>query len=60
MLVNFEVLAVFLGEFSTFSSLLDTEADATTSQIKINDLDPQLFAGSDNLLGGFDVLGAHF
>ena len=59
MLVDLEVLAVLLGQLATLGSLLDRQADAATGEVEIDDLDPQLLAGGDDLLGRVDVVRGH-
>ena len=53
------MLAVLGGEFATFGGLLDRQRDATTSEVEIDDLHPQLLAGGDDLLGAVDVVRRH-
>jgi hypothetical protein len=57
--VDLEVLAVLGGEFATLSGLLDRQADAAAGEVEIDDLDPQLLAGGDDLLGAVDVVRGH-
>ena len=59
MLVHLEVLAVLLGQLAALGSLFDRQADPATGEIEIDDLDPQLFARGDDLLGRVHVVGAH-
>ena len=59
VLVDLEVRTVLLGQLATLGSLLDGEADATTGEVEIDDLDPQLFAGRDDLLGRVHVVRGH-
>ena len=59
VLVHLEMLTVFLGKLAALGSLLDRQADAATGEVEIDDLDPQLFTGSDNLLRSVDMMGAH-
>ena len=58
--IDIEVLAVLCSELAAFGSLLDRQADATTCEVKIDNLDPELFARCDDLLGTVDVVGRHF
>jgi hypothetical protein len=51
-----EVLLVLGGHDATLGGLLDRQADAPAREIEIDDLDPQLFAGRHDLLGGLDVM----
>jgi hypothetical protein len=60
VLVDFEVAAIFLGQFATFGGLTDREADTATLEVEVDDLDPQLLARRDNLLWSFDVVSRHF
>ena len=59
VLVDLEVLTVLLGELAALGGLLDREADATASEVEIDDLDPQFLTGRDDLLGRIDVMRAH-
>ena len=59
MLVDLEVLAVLLGQLATLGGLLDRQADAAAGEVEIDDLDPQLLAGRDDLVGRVDVVGGH-
>ena len=59
VLVDLEVLAVLLGQLATLGGLLDRQADAATGEVEIDDLDPQLLAGRDDLLGRVDVVRRH-
>ena len=59
LLVDAEVLAVLLGQLATLGGLLDRQADAAAGEVEVDDLDPQLLAGGDDLLGRLDVVGRH-
>ena len=59
VLVDLEVLAVLLGQLATLGGLLDRQADAAAGEVEIDDLDPQLLAGRDDLLGRVDVVRRH-
>ena len=50
------MLAVLGGEFTTLCSLLDREADPTTGEVEVDDLDPQLLSWRNNLLGRIDMV----
>src|SRR5439155_15554538 len=54
-----EVLAVLLRDLAALGRLLDRQADATTLEVEVDYLDPQLLAGRDDLLGQIDVVLAH-
>ena len=54
-----EVLLVLGGHDATLGRLLDRQADAAALQVEVDDLDPQLLAGGDHLLGQVDVVGRH-
>ncbi len=54
-----EVLLVLGCDHATLGSLLDRQADASALEVEVDDLDPQLLAGTDHLLGKIDVLLAH-
>ena len=54
-----EGLAILLGHLATFGGLLDRQADATALEVDIDNLDPQLLAGRDHLLGQVDVVARH-
>ena len=54
-----EGLAVLLGHFATLGGLLDRQADPTTLEVDVDDLDPQLFTGGDDLLGQVDMMTGH-
>ncbi len=54
-----EVLLVLGGHHATLGGLLDRQADPAALEIEVDDLDPQLLAGSDHLLGQIDVVGGH-
>ena len=53
------MLAVLLGDLAALGGLLDRQADAAAGQVEVDDLDPQLLAGRDDLLGQIDVAGRH-
>ena len=53
------MLAILSSELATFGGLLDRQADATTCEVEIDDLDPELFAWRDDLLGAVDVVRRH-
>src|SRR5688572_11630376 len=54
-----EVFPILGRDLATFGRLLDRQADAPPRQIEIDDLDPELFTRSDDLLGGLDVMCRH-
>ena len=54
-----EVLAVLRGDLATLGGLLDREADAPALEVEVDDLDPQLLARRDDLLGQLDVVRRH-
>ena len=54
-----EVLLVLGGHHAALGGLLDRQADAPTLEIEIDDLDPQLLARGDHLLGQVDVVRRH-
>ena len=59
MLVDLEVLAVLLGQLATLGGLLDRQADPPAGEVEVDDLDPQLLAGRDDLVGRVDVVRRH-
>ena len=54
-----EGLTVLLGDLASVGGLLDRQADSTTLEVDLDDLDPQLLAGRDDLLGQVDVVCGH-
>src|SRR5690606_4334195 len=54
-----EVLLVLGRHDAALGRLLDRQADATALQVEVDDLDPQLLARGDDLLGQVDVVGRH-
>ena len=52
-------LAVFGCDLAAFRRLLDRQGDAPPVEIDVDDLDPELFARRDHLLGRLDVLLGH-
>jgi len=51
VLVDLEVAAVFLGQFTALCGLLDRQADAATVEVEIDDLDPQFFTRGETCSG---------
>ena len=54
-----ERLAVLLGDLAPFSRLLDRQADTTTLEVDVDDLDPQLFARGHDLLRQVHMVTGH-
>src|SRR5258705_315161 len=54
-----EVLPVLGRDLAAFGRLLDRQGDATPVEIDVDDLDPQLLARCDDLLGRLDVVRGH-
>jgi hypothetical protein len=54
-----ERLLVLLGHDTALGGLLDRQADAAALEVEVDDLDPQLLAGRDDLLGEVDVVHRH-
>ena len=54
-----EVLAVLGRHLAALGRLLDRQADAAALQVDVDDLDPQLLARRDDLLGQVDVVRRH-
>ena len=54
-----ERLLVLGGDHATLGRLLDRQADAAALEVEVDDLDPQLLARGDHLLGQVDVVGGH-
>ena len=54
-----EGLAVLLGDLAALGRLLDRQADPAALQVDVDDLDPQLLARGDDLLGQVDVVAGH-
>ena len=54
-----EVLLVLGGDDAALGGLLDRQADAAALEVEVDDLDPQLLARRDHLLGQVDVVGRH-
>ena len=46
-------------DFATFCRLLDRQAYAAALKVDVDDLDPELFAGGDHLLGKVHVVDRH-
>ena len=55
-----EGLAVLGRHLATLGRLLDRQADAPALQVDLDDLDPQLLARADHLLGQIHVVVGHF
>ena len=53
------MLAVLLGQLAALGGLLDRQADAAALEVEVDDLDPQLLARRDDLLGRLDVVRRH-
>src|SRR6185437_8659470 len=51
--------AVFGSHFAALGRLLDGQADSTALKVDVDDLDPELFARGDHLLGQIDVVDGH-
>ena len=54
-----EVLLELGGYHAALGGLLDRQADATTVDVEVDDLHPQLLAGGHYLLGQVDVVGGN-
>ena len=54
-----EVFLVLGCNYATFSSLLDRQADSATLEVEVDDLDPELFAGRNDLFREVDVVRGH-
>ncbi len=54
-----EGLAVLLGDLAALGRLLDRQGDTAALQVDVDDLDPELLAGRDDLLGQVDVVHRH-
>src|SRR5690606_35440037 len=54
-----EVLLVLGGHHAALRGLLDRQADPAALEAEVDDLDPELLTGSDDLLGQVDVVGGH-
>ena len=54
-----EVLLVLGGHDAALGGLLDRQADPAALEVEVDDLDPQLLARGDDLLGQVDVVRRH-
>ncbi len=55
-----EVLLVFGSYRSAFCGLFNRQADASTLEVQVDDLDPEFFARGNYLFGKVNVVGRHF